>query len=120
MIVEPDRNRPSISSIMNDFSNYSQYQSVSERPSTDRRDRMAEMKNLMKNYAKTPAFAKSAPQAVPQSKDISIFKVGMSVEHSRFGQGKIISIIGENAKIEFPVLGVKTFNMRLAPIKPLD
>lgn len=120
LIVEPDRNRPSISSIMNDFNNYSQYQSVSERPSTDRRDRMAEMKNLMKNYAKTPAFAKSAPQAVPQSKDISIFKVGMSVEHSRFGQGKIISIIGENAKIEFPVLGVKTFNMRLAPIKPLD
>ena len=80
------------------------YQSVSERPSTDRRDRMAEMKNLMKNYAKTPAFAKSAPQAVPQSKDISIFKVGMSVEHSRFGQGKIISIIGE--KCENRISGV--------------
>ena len=119
-LVVESQSRTSISSIMNEFSGYSQYQSVSEKSSTSRRDRMAEMKNLMKNYAKTPAFAKSAPQVAPQSKDVSIFKVGMSVEHSRFGQGKILSITGENAKIEFPVLGVKTFNMRLAPIKPVE
>ena len=74
------------------------------------------MKSLMKNAA-TPAFAKSAgQQTVPQSKDTSVFKVGMSVKHTRFGEGKIISITGENAKIEFPVLGVKVFNLRLAPI----
>ena len=121
-IVEPERNdRAPLSSILKDFrDDYTQYQTISERSSTDRRDRMAEMKNLMRNYAKTPAFAKNAPTSVPQSKDVSIFKVGMAVEHSRFGQGKIISITGENAKIEFPVLGVKTFNMRLAPIKPIE
>ena len=78
------------------------------------------MKKLMKSYASTPAFAKSANTATPQSKDTSIFKVGMTVEHSRFGQGKIISITGENAKIEFPVLGVKVFNLRLAPIKVVE
>ena len=121
LIVEPERSRASISSIMSDLnSEFSQYQPISERSSTDRRDRMAEMKNLMRNYAKSPAFAKSAPPTVPQSKDVSVFKVGMTVEHSRFGQGKILSITGENAKIEFPVLGVKTFNMRLAPIKPVE
>ncbi len=82
----------------------------------ERRDRINEMKSLMKNAA-TPAFAKSAgQQTVPQSKDTSVFKVGMSVKHTRFGEGKIISITGENAKIEFPVLGVKVFNLRLAPI----
>lgn len=120
LVVEAERNRPSINSIMSDFNEYSQYQPISERSSTNRRDRIAEMKNLMKNYAKTPAFAKSTPTGMPQSKDVSVFKVGMAVEHSRFGQGKIISIIGENAKIEFPVLGVKTFNMRLAPIKVIE
>ena len=75
------------------------------------------MKKLMQNYAATPAFAKSAGGQTPQSKDTSIFKVGMTVEHSRFGQGNSIAITGENAKIEFPVLGVKTFNLRLAPVK---
>ena len=58
--------------------------------------------------------------STPQSKDTSVFKVGMEVEHSRFGQGKIIAITGENAKIEFPKLGVKVFNLRLAPIKVVE
>lgn len=49
--------------------------------------------------------------------DVSRFKVGMTVEHTRFGIGVIESISGENAKIRFETLGVKTFNMRLAPIK---
>lgn len=86
----------------------------------ERRDRMSEMQNLMKNAA-TPAFAKSAGgQQMPQSKDTSVFKVGMNVKHTRFGEGKIISITGENAKIEFPVLGVKIFNLRLAPVSIVE
>ena len=58
-------------------------------------------------------------QSAPAVKnaDVSRFKVGMTVEHSRFGVGVIESISGENAKIRFEGLGVKTFNMRLAPIK---
>ena len=44
----------------------------------------------------------------------------MKVEHTRFGVGTITSITGENAKIEFPVLGVKTFNLRLAPVKIVE
>ena len=68
-----------------------------------------------------PAFAKpSAAVTQISSKDISQFKIGMTVEHARFGQGKIIDITGENAKIDFPVLGVKTFNMRLAPVRTVE
>ncbi len=53
-------------------------------------------------------------------RDLSVFKLGMKVEHSRFGVGEIVDITGENAKIKFKDLGVKMFNMRLAPIKPLQ
>ncbi|MGN0771068.1 MAG: ATP-dependent helicase [Christensenellales bacterium] len=64
----------------------------------------------------TPAFA--APKTIVSSgRDLSIFKVGQQVRHTRFGEGKIIEIMGENARIEFEGLGVKTFNMRLAPIE---
>jgi len=121
-IVEPERKQQaSIGSILGELNgNFSEYREVESKSAGERYDRMRDMKNLMKSYVKTPAFAKSAPQAAPQSKDVSIFKVGMNVEHTRFGKGKIIAITGENAKIEFSVLGVKTFNMRLAPIKPTE
>lgn len=55
-----------------------------------------------------------------QSKDISRFAVGQKVKHARFGEGRILSIKGENAEIEFPVLGVKMFNLRLAPITIIE
>lgn len=64
-----------------------------------------------------PAYAK---KTAVDGKDLSVFKVGMTVEHSRFGVGEIVDITGENAKIRFKDLGVKMFNMRLAPIRPLN
>ncbi len=121
LIVEPEKQQTPIGSILSEYaSSFSQYRSVESKSSSERNDRLKEMKNMMRNYAKTPAFAKNVPVSAPQSKDVSVFKVGMEVEHSRFGKGKITAIFGENAKIEFPVLGVKTFNMRLAPIKPVE
>lgn len=113
----PKLDTASVESILGDFGGY---QPVQEYSGKEKRDRIAEMKKLMHDYVKTPAFAKSSPQSAPQSKDVSVFKVGMQVEHTRFGIGKIIAITGENAKIEFPVLGVKTFNLRLAPIKTVE
>jgi len=65
----------------------------------------------------TPAFAQAKPVEHNTSKDIAQFKVGQTVEHTRFGKGTIIDISGENADIKFEGLGVKKFNMRLAPIK---
>ena len=116
-IQEPPT-RSSVGNIMRDFNeDFGGYQEIPQKSAYSNYNKIQEMKKLMKNYASTPAFAKSAGGQTPQSKDTSIFKVGMTVEHSRFGQGKIISITGENAKIEFPVLGVKTFNLRLAPVK---
>lgn len=113
----PKRESASVESILGDMGGYQPVQEYTDR---EKRDRIAEMKKLMHNYVKTPAFAKSAPQTAPQSKDVSQFKVGMRVEHSRFGIGTITAITGENAKIEFPVLGVKTFNLRLAPVKIVE
>ncbi|MDE6605091.1 MAG: UvrD-helicase domain-containing protein [Clostridia bacterium] len=119
-IQEPPT-RSSVGNIMRDFNeDFSGYQEIPQKTAYSNYNKIQEMKKLMKNYAATPAFAKSAAGQAPQSKDTSIFKVGMTVEHSRFGQGKILSITGENAKIEFPVLGVKTFNLRLAPIKVVE
>ena len=66
----------------------------------------------------TPSMQYKAPVAPNPNiqKDISGFKVGQMVEHVRFGKGEIIAISGENADIKFEGLGVKKFNMRLAPI----
>lgn len=56
----------------------------------------------------------------PSSKDISVFKVGQKIRHNRFGEGRIISIRGENAEINFDKLGTKMFNLRLAPITVIE
>ncbi|MDE6276404.1 MAG: UvrD-helicase domain-containing protein [Clostridia bacterium] len=116
-IQEPPT-RSSVGDIFRDFNeDFGGYQEIPQKSASSNYSKIQELKKLMKNYASTPAFAKSAGAQAPQSKDTSIFKVGMTVEHSRFGQGTIIAIMGENAKIEFDKLGVKTFNLRLAPIK---
>ncbi len=49
-------------------------------------------------------------------KDISAFVVGSVVVHSRFGEGNIMSRSGDNAVINFPKLGNKNFNLKLAPL----
>ncbi|MGN0797320.1 MAG: ATP-dependent helicase [Christensenellales bacterium] len=67
----------------------------------------------------TPAFATARP-CVEKGRELSKFKEGQIVRHSRFGEGKIVEILGENARIEFAGLGVKTFNMRLAPIEIIE
>ncbi len=67
----------------------------------------------------TPAFAMKK-DASNIGKDISKFKVGMKVSHPRFGEGIIKEISGENADIEFDGLGVKKFNMRLAPLTIIE
>ena len=72
-----------------------------------------------RSYGAPAVGSTASVQTAPavRNADVSRFKVGMTVEHSRFGVGVIESITGENAKIRFEGLGVKTFNMRLAPIK---
>ena len=68
----------------------------------------------------TPSFAKPSPMPTVQDKDLSKFKVGQMVNHTKFGKGEIIAISGENADIKFEGLGVKKFNMRLAPISIIE
>lgn len=61
--------------------------------------------------------ATSSTTAGHVGNDISQFLADMVVEHTRFGVGRIVEITGENAKISFDGLGVKVFNLRLAPLK---
>ena len=75
--------------------------------------------NYTSTFAKapTPSFAQKSDIVSNQDKDLSKFKVGQIVEHTRFGKGEILAISGENADIKFEGLGIKKFNLRLAPIK---
>lgn len=48
------------------------------------------------------------------------FRAGDKVEHSKFGQGRIIVIEGENiASIVFDKIGIKKLNIEIAPIKKI-
>ena len=82
-------------------------------------DDLVQRPKPQRSYCAPAVGSTASVQTAPavRNADVSRFKVGMTVEHSRFGVGVIESITGENAKIRFEGLGVKTFNMRLAPIK---
>ena len=45
------------------------------------------------------------------------FKLGDKVVHPRYGVGRIIQINGDNANVAFDGLGIKQFNMKIAPFK---
>ena len=47
----------------------------------------------------------------------SSFRLGDKVSHPRYGIGRIIQINGDNANIAFDGLGIKQFNMKIAPLK---
>ncbi len=64
----------------------------------------------------TPSFAEKKEIKPVSDKDLTQFRVGQIVEHTKFGKGEILAITGENADIKFEGLGVKKFNLRLAPI----
>lgn len=50
------------------------------------------------------------------NKDLSMFKVGVTIVHSRYGDGLLTHIDGENGTVNFEKLGIKEFNLRIAPI----
>ena len=51
------------------------------------------------------------------SKGAIAFKLGDKVIHPRYGVGRIIQISGDNASVAFDGLGIKQFNMKIAPFK---
>ncbi|NCA67578.1 MAG: ATP-dependent DNA helicase PcrA, partial [Clostridia bacterium] len=42
---------------------------------------------------------------------------GQKVEHAKYGEGMVISVRGDNASIAFEGIGIKQFNMTIAPVK---
>mgnify|MGYP000880625461 CR=1 FL=1 len=56
-----------------------------------------------------------------EEKDLSLYKSGVKVMHNRFGIGTIIEMKEENvAAIAFSGLGVKEFDLEIAPIKVMN
>jgi DNA helicase-2/ATP-dependent DNA helicase PcrA len=49
--------------------------------------------------------------------DSNAFQVGMQVEHSRFGKGKILQIEQDKAMIFFPAVGNKQLLLKFAKLK---
>jgi DNA helicase-2/ATP-dependent DNA helicase PcrA len=47
----------------------------------------------------------------------SIFRDGERVKHEKFGEGVIISIVGDIATIAFPGQGIKKISLTIAPLK---
>ncbi len=61
----------------------------------------------------------SKQEEKPQ-KDISVYFAGQTVEHTRFGKGKIVSVDGNEAEIKFEVVGQKTLILSLAPLTIIE
>lgn len=68
-----------------------------------------------KRYIDSLSASKAAPQAA--SARVS---VGQKVKHEKYGVGMVISVKGDNASIAFEGIGVKQFNMTIAPIKAVE
>ena len=75
-----------------------------EEPKRDRADILRSVSGAAADLSKVPSGAIA-------------FKLGDKVTHPRYGVGRIIQIIGDNASIAFDGLGIKQFNMKIAPFK---
>lgn len=64
----------------------------------------------------------SSPGRSVATHDPGIYKVGLEVEHERWGRGTIVEIarssVGLEATIFFPEVGEKRLDLSLAPLKP--
>lgn len=74
---------------------------------------------LRGGFIKKPAYVRESSVMTAREKvDLTLFKNGVKVLHNRFGEGMIIEMKGENiAAIAFKGLGIREFNLEIAPIK---
>ena len=80
-------------------------------------------KPLTKGIGKLPAnyrkmTANSTPPSAPANtgSDPSSIKIGMQVEHARFGQGKVVHLEAGKATVFFPKIGQKQLLLRFAKL----
>lgn len=73
------------------------------------------------NFSKSFTYQKKAQQQT-MAQDTARFAVGKKVEHKKFGVGTIVNIKGDGTicDIAFPGLGVKSFSIKIAPIRVID
>ena len=67
----------------------------------------------VKSYVRTINGTPVAPKTTPTG----VWRLGDKVSHPRYGVGRIIQINGDNANIAFDGLGIKQFNIKIAPLK---
>jgi DNA helicase-2/ATP-dependent DNA helicase PcrA len=74
---------------------------------------------LRGGFIKKPAYVRESSVMTAREKvDLTLFKNGVKVLHNRFGEGMIIEMKCENiAAIAFKGLGIREFNLEIAPIK---
>jgi DNA helicase-2/ATP-dependent DNA helicase PcrA len=76
--------------------------------------------NLSDFKAQTFGEDSEKAESKKEKKDISVYQAGQTVEHTRFGKGKILSVSGDEAQIKFDAVGMKTLILSLAPLTILN
>jgi DNA helicase-2/ATP-dependent DNA helicase PcrA len=59
----------------------------------------------------------SAPPKILPKREPIVVVIGQTVDHSAWGEGKVVSVSGDNAEIEFLSVGKKLLNMKYAPVR---
>jgi len=98
--------RPSIS--QDTFSSASSFRSASIKEEKMVKKSTTEILKSINGTAADPANA--------AGKSLN-FKLGDKVIHPRYGVGRIIQMNGDNGSVAFDGLGIKQFNMKIAPFK---
>lgn len=103
------------------------YMGINRNPFTQQRANTYEKATTSKPFVPGPNFKKVTQADVPQTNttfvadDPATLKVGMDVEHERFGFGKIVSMDGEDGNIKaivfFQGIGQKQLLLRYAKLR---
>lgn len=69
---------------------------------------------------RSQVMGKTTEESEKPSIDISRYKAGQKVVHTRYGMGTIIQIAGTDADIKFESVGIKTLILTLAPLEIIE
>lgn len=102
------------------FNNYG-YQSKATKTQYEEKPENKYAYNPMKtsSFNSAPTKFETYMESRAEKSNLNNFSVGQTVLHTKFGIGKIISIDGKFADINFEKLGVKTIMLEISPMKVL-
>lgn len=86
----------------------------------DYKESFASTSSVEFDKIKSQVMTKATLEEEKPQKDISKYRVGQKVEHTRYGLGTIIQINGKDADIKFESVGLKTLILTLAPLEIVE